>query len=90
MVFMNQVLFSLLAAGVKTKANGGTAKDAIAFLKSNFRKGGESLPGFVANPQVCPTFSEITFEKQSKYAKIETAHPCNRKAGKERKDGISL
>jgi len=35
------------------------------FLKSNFRKGGESLPGFVANAQVCPTFSEISFEKQN-------------------------
>jgi prepilin-type N-terminal cleavage/methylation domain-containing protein len=35
------------------------------FLKRNFRKGGESLPGFEANPQVCPTFSEISFEKRS-------------------------
>jgi hypothetical protein len=29
----------------------------ISFLPSHFRKkGGESLRGFVANPQVCPTF----------------------------------
>jgi hypothetical protein len=28
----------------------------ILFLKRNFQKGGESLPGFVANPQVCRTF----------------------------------
>jgi len=34
------------------------------FLKRNFRKGGESLRGFVANPQVCPTFSKMSFEKQ--------------------------
>jgi len=35
----------------------------ISFPKSNFQKCGESLPGFVANLQVCPTFSEITFGK---------------------------
>jgi len=38
----------------------------MSFLKRNFRKGGESLPGFVTNLQVCPTFSEISFEKHSR------------------------
>jgi hypothetical protein len=35
----------------------------IVFLKRNFRKGGDILADVVANPQVCPTFSEISFEK---------------------------
>ena len=29
--------------------------------KTNFRNGGDSLPGIVANRQVCPTISEISF-----------------------------
>jgi hypothetical protein len=33
------------------------------FLKRNFGKGGEFLLEFVANTTVCPTFSEISFEK---------------------------
>jgi hypothetical protein len=35
------------------------------FLKNNFRKGGDALPGVAANPYVCPTFSENSFAKNS-------------------------
>ncbi len=42
----------------------------IVLAKSNFRNGGDALPGIEANPQVCPTISEITFGKQSKVVEI--------------------
>src|SRR5690242_6158921 len=53
---------------VATASTAGNIKPrlSISFFKRNFRKGGESLRGFVASPQVCPTFSEISFEKLSK------------------------
>src|SRR6185436_4088147 len=39
----------------------------IGFAKSNFRKGGDALPDVVANQQVSPTFSEITFGNHSSF-----------------------
>jgi len=34
--------------------------------KSNFQKGGDSLPGIVANPQAGSTHAKITFGEHSK------------------------
>src|SRR5215469_4921925 len=49
----------------------------IAFAKSNFRNGGDSLRGIEANRQVCPTISEITFGKcsnSSRFSAIPMEH----------------
>jgi len=46
----------------------------ILFAKSNFRNAGDSLRGIVANPQVCPTISEITFGNLSSLILREWVH----------------
>jgi hypothetical protein len=48
-----------------------------SLAKSHFRKGGESLRGFVANPQVCPTFAEMTFGNciSSAVSRLEISAP---------------
>jgi len=43
--------------------------------KINFRRGGDALPGVVANRQVGPTFSEIAFGNHSRaFSKMSWPH----------------
>jgi len=43
--------------------------------KINFRRGGDALPGVVANQQVGPTFSEIAFGNHSRaFSKMSWPH----------------